>query len=162
MGVVLHELAHIIDIGPDEPDPPAELIAAGRRLLAADSNGSEPPSNGPGAAIPWRWHESGFIRTALHLAYRAAARGLDLSPTDVFAASDYDLSPTRRYAAALGDEPDRLAGLDFATIKSTPLPTALVDLWKADVQAWMSRHVTSDESSIALAACERRFLIPQA
>jgi hypothetical protein len=139
MGIVLHELAHILSIGPDEADPPVELIAAGRSLLVAELNGIKGPTNGPGAAIPWRWHEWSFIRTVLHLAHRAALLGIKLMPADVFDASDYGLSSTWRYLAALGDEPGRLVDRDFAMISMIPPPSVFVELWEADVCAWMSR-----------------------
>lgn len=163
MGVVLHELAHIIDAGPPgdgEPDP--DLIQFGRLTLAADLIGIEPPTNGPGAAIPWRGHEWRFIRLALHLAHRAAGLGAHVSPTDVFDARDYELSPTHRYVLALGDEPERLAGRPITTISQGAPPTAFVALWEADLRAWMSQHEITDELSMTLAACGRRIPIPTA
>jgi hypothetical protein len=139
MGVVLHELAHNLSIGPDDGDPPAGLILVGRFLLAAELSGLGVPTNGPGAAVPWRWHEWSFIRTVLHLRYRAESLGIKLSSTDVFSASDYGLSTTWRYLAGLGDEAARLANLDFATISMMTPPDVFVDLWEADVCTWMSR-----------------------
>lgn len=152
MGVVLHELAHLVNIGPDEADPPAELIAAGRDLLAAELSGIKGPTNGPGAAVAWRWHEWSFIRTALHLTHRAALLGIELMPPDVFDASDYGLSSTWRYLATLGDEPARLADYDFAALNVIPPPDGFAELWEADVQSWLSRFVTADERSDGLAA----------
>ncbi|MBW7905303.1 MAG: hypothetical protein LC135_05315 [Phycisphaerae bacterium] len=157
-GIVLHELAHVLDAGPGDADPPAELVAFGRAILTADE--SVAPTNGPGAAVPWRWHEWRFIRTALHLAHRAAACGVALWPSGVFDASDYGLSPTRAYMRALGDEPDRFAGRDFATIFATPVPPAFAGLWRADMRRWLSQSEPTDELSQALATGERRILIP--
>lgn len=163
MGVVLHELAHIVDAGPPgdgEPDP--DLIQFGRLTLAADLTGTEAPTNGPGAAMPWRGHEWPFIRIALHLAQRAAPLGVDVPATDVFDARDYELSPTYRYVAALGDELARLAGSSITDISQVPPPAAFVALWEADVRAWTSQHAITDEISMALAACGRRISIPTA
>jgi len=162
MGVVLHELAHILSIEPDDVDPPAGLILAGRSLLVAELSGLGVPTNGPGAAVPWRWHEWSFIRAVLHLAYRAALLGVKLKPTNVCNASDYGLSSTWRYLAALGDELGRLADNDFATISVISPPDGFVELWEADVHSWLSRHPTLDGLSNALAACEHRILIPEA
>ncbi len=139
MGVVLHELAHILNLGPDDSNPPAGLILAGRRLLAIELSGLGVPTNGPGAAVPWRWHEWGFIRTVLHLRYRAELLGVKLSPTDVFIASDYELSSTWRYLSALGDEPARLTDHDFARISAISPPSVFVEQWEADAYASMSR-----------------------
>jgi len=162
MGVVLHELAHIIDGGPrdDEFEPDPGLIQFARLSLAADLTGTEAPTNGPGATAPWRGHEWPFIRIAMHLAQRAAELGADVSARDVFDARDYELSPTHRYVAAVGDERERLAGRCITTINNSSPPAALVALWQADVSAWKSRHVTTDESSMTLAACERRIFNP--
>lgn len=163
MGVVLHELAHIAHAGPrDEAEPDPDLIEFGRLTLAADLTGTESPTNGPGATIPWRGHEWPFIHFALHLAHRAAGLGADVSATDVFDARDYELSPTSRYLAALGDEPTRMACWPITTIGQVPPPAEFVDVWQGDVRAWNSQHEITDELSMALAACGRRIPIPTA
>lgn len=160
-GVVLHELAHIVVAGPrDDSEPDPALIQFGRLTLAVDLTGTEAPTNGPGAAIPWRGHEWPFIRIALRLAHRAAGLGADVSATDVFEARDYELSPTHRYVAALGDEPTRLASSPITTISQVPPPAAFVALWQADVRDWMSRHEITEELSMTLAACGRRNFTP--
>jgi hypothetical protein len=161
MSLVLHELAHIVVAGrrEDETEPDPNLIQFGRLTLAADLTGTEPPTNGPGAAVPWRGHEWPFIRIALHLAHRAAGLGLDVAARDVFDARDYELSPTNRYVAALGDEPARLAGRPVTTISQLLPPAAFVALWQADVRAWASQHDITDELSMTLAACGRRNFI---
>lgn len=162
LGTVLHELAHILDAdltsGP-EPDP-ALVVFAGL-ALAAEMNGTNPPTNGPAAAIPWRWHEWRFIRTALHLAHRASVLGTGVLPTCVFDAADYGLSPTWSYVTALAGEPQRMAECDFATILATPPPADFAALWRADFLRWLSQTPMTDEVSMALAAGERRIFIPK-
>jgi len=164
MGLVLHELAHIIDFGtrPDEAEPDPGLIQFARLSLAADLTGVEAPTNGPGATVPWRGHEWRFIRIALHVARRAAAMGFAVTAGDVFDARDYELSPTHRYVAALGDELALLTSQPITTIDDLPPPAAFVALWEADVRAWKlrQRHEITDESSMTFAVCERRFHIP--
>lgn len=164
MGVVLHEFAHIIDAGArdDETEPDPDLIQFGRLTLATDLTGVVLPTNGPGAGVPWRGHEWPFIRIALHLAHRAAALGVDVTARDVFDARDYELSPTERYVAALGDEPQRLVGRPIATISQVSPPAAFVALWEANVRAWMSQRKIADELSMTLASCGRRISIPTA
>jgi hypothetical protein len=156
MGLVLHELAHIVVAGPrDEAEPDPDLIEFGRLTLAADLTGTEAPTNSPGATVPWRGHEWPFIRTALHLAHRAAGLGADVTARDVFDARDYELSPTCRYVAALGDELTRLIGRPISTISQVKPAAAFVELWQADVHAWKSQHDITDEVWMTLAACER-------
>lgn len=152
MGVVLHELAHIIDAGPrDDAEPDRVLVEFGRLILAADLTGAAPPTNGPGADMPWRGHEASFVRIALHLAHRAHAAGVDIRPDDVFDAGDYGLSVTRQYHTALGDEPERLAGVDFATIVDAAPPAAFTDLWRADVERWHAANPPGTDVHQALA-----------
>lgn len=153
MGIVLHELAHIIDAGPrEDAEPDRDLVEFGRLILAADLTGAAPPTNGPGADVPWRGHEAPFIRIAMHLAYRAQATGVDVRPDDVFAAADYGLSATRHYHAALGDEPERLADVDYATIVDAAPPAAFAALWRADVERWHAANPpdTDVHQSLAL------------
>lgn len=161
-GVALHETAHVLTAEPGEGEPSAEYLEAGRAMLTADADGTDKPTNGPGAAVPWRGHEWAFIRAAMHLAHRAAALGVDLTPRDVFDAEPHGLAPTCRYMAALGDEPDRLAGCDFATIALTPPPVAFAELWLADVRGWLERPDARDEMVRMLARCAHRITIPQA
>lgn len=163
LGTVLHELAHVLDLGPSRgPEPSANFIRFAALALEAELHGVTEPTNGPRSDVPWHRHEAAFIRTAVHLAYRARAQGVHMPPEDVFDATEYGLSPTRRYAAALGDEPARLAGCDFATIRATPPPVAFAELWQADVQRWKSQATPTDELSKTLAACERRNNTPGA
>ena len=163
LGVVLHELAHVIDMD-FVPKQEAEdwWVRAGRRLFSQPPAPDSRPTNGPGAPVPWRMHEWPFIRIALHLAERASAAGADVSPHDVIDLGDYGLSSTFQYAPALGDEPARMAGCDFATIRRTTPPTAFADLWNADVGRWFARVETTNELPTTLAACGRRFSIPTA
>ncbi len=166
LAVALHELAHILDIGigdanPDM-DPPAGLVALGRRILAAEASGELPPTNGDSAAIPWRWHEWRFIRIAIHLAHRATLAGIDLSPRDIFDAGEHGLSATWEYAAALGDEPLRMASLDFAAIRSVRVPPAFAAVWRRDMLRWLLPATSREQLSQTLAACGRRIFIPTA
>jgi hypothetical protein len=156
-GFVLHELAHITDAGlRDDAEPDADLIQFGRLLLAADLVGKESPTNGPGAVIPWGGHEWLFIRVALHLAHRAWHAGVDPVSTDVFDALHYGLSHTARYAQALGAEPERLVGADFATIVATEPPAAFTALWQADIARWNDTHSTNTDVHQPLAVSEHR------
>jgi hypothetical protein len=162
LGIVLHELAHVLDAdltsGP-EPDP--DLVVFARLAFEAELKGTIEPTNGPGTAIPWRRHEWRFIRIALHWAHRATRVGVPLTPLDVFDAAEYGLSPTWEYAAALGDEPERMASLDFAAIRSAAVPAAFAGVWRRDLLRWLLPARSREQLSEALAACGRRIHIPK-
>jgi hypothetical protein len=163
LAIALHELAHTLDVGMDDAnpaaDPPAGLVALGRCILAAEAAGELPPTNGDGAAIPWRGHEWRFIRIAIHLAHRATRAGVDVSPLNVFDAAAHGLSDTWEYVAALGDEPQRMASLDFAAIRAAPAPAAFVAVWRRDLLRWLLPAQSRDQLSQTLAACGRRIFI---
>lgn len=160
-GIVLHELAHILDLDLVARQEPEDWwVRAGRRLFTEPAAPDSRPTNGPGALVPWRMHEWPFIRIAMHLAERAADAGV--LPLNVIDLGEYGLSSTFQYARALGDEPERLAGCDFATIRRTTPPAAFAELWNADVDRWGAQVETTNELPMTLAACGRRFSIPTA
>jgi len=153
-GVALHELSHILDAGPAGGlEPPADLVGFARAVVEAQLAGVTAPTNGPSATIPWRRHELGFIRVALHLAHRARASGVWLQSTDVFDATAYELLPTRRYAAALGDEPARLAGCPLADVRATPPPAPFIALWRRDMRR-LNRMTTRLRRASVNLCCE--------
>jgi hypothetical protein len=97
-----------------------------------------------------------FIYIAPHLAHRARHAGIDLLPIGVFHAAHYGLSATARYAHALGAEPERLVGADFAMIVATEPAAAFTARWQADIAPWNDAHSTNKDSHQTLAADERR------
>ncbi len=131
---VLHEAAHAIAEGwhyTDEVRP--EIIYQLARLAAEDVISGkivETP-----ATQPYRHHELPFIRTALHLAYRAELVGIQCGMFVVDFAH-YGLSHAWRYWAAIGDEPERSVDLPLKETLRRPPPVALAELWAADVAYW--------------------------
>ena len=103
-----------------------------------------------------------YIRTALHLAHRAAVLGVAVASLDVFDATAYGLSPIQHYADALGDEPARLADSTIHTLEQTPPPSAFADVWLADVRVWMNRPDAQDEIATMLARRAHRISVPHA
>ncbi|MCG3127429.1 MAG: hypothetical protein CHACPFDD_02289 [Phycisphaerae bacterium] len=163
LSIVLHELAHVIDmefVPKREPDD--WWVRAGRRLFSEPAAPDNRPTNGPGAPVPWRMHEWPFIRIAMHLAERASAAGISVSPRDVIDLGEYGLSSTFQYALALGDEPARMAGCDFEAIRRATPPTAFTELWWADVERWVSQAEMTNEIPMTLAACMRQVSSPRA
>ncbi len=137
--VVFHELAHILtrnrlwsDAEHSEPTTlAAEAVAIGQQVA-----GPEPSIS---ILIPFYGHGACFIRSAMHLCYRAKAAGILVSPADVCDSLGYGLSRTNAYVTALGSEPRRLASERFLDILATPYPTAFWRLWTTDVAQWLSR-----------------------
>ena len=72
----------------------------------------------------------------IHLAHRAAAAGIGVTPADVFDAADYSLSPISAYAEALGDEPARMIDRPFYEIRAAIPPAAFTDLWQSNLAKW--------------------------
>ena len=78
-----------------------------------------------------------WVRTLCHLRRRVERLGFELAGEDL---TRYGLSPLAEYAAALGDEPARLAGESFAAIRTTPIPTPFLKLYAADVARRSDSH----------------------
>jgi len=131
--VVLHELAHILelsfpyltslDLQPAEWKEEAQLMAESL-VQQVNSNGARPSHDG---------HGKEFIRIALHLYHRTVALGHDIAASQICAGRTYGLSRATEYLAALGDEPERMAQASFREILSAPYPEAFSRLWAADV-----------------------------
>lgn len=140
-GVVLHELAHVLD-----DDYPRLALDAGEqaarglefRLALVDRGISEERMDAVRNSIRlprWFGHGQRFIRLAMHLAVRALAAGIDVAATDVIETMDYGLSSTAAYVAALGREPERIAGWPIARIKATAAPAFFQELFESDTRA---------------------------
>lgn len=137
--IVLHELAHMLDrpalyyvrkdagsgqmhIGDPTDECPDRLHFDS--LVLIESSKQPPRSDLP----PYHGHGLSFIRTVIHLAYRATLVGFDTAPAGIFSGTRHGLSLTREYQDALGDEPSRLLDLTFRDIASTKPPAAFADL----------------------------------
>lgn len=134
---VVHELAHCLPAGLPIPDlaPTTEgrdLQAARFAMFAADAN--------PPAETPWEGHGIDFIRRCIHLINRAWSAGFDVAGGYLCADALYGLSPVIRYAQALGDEPERMAGRTFAEIEATDPSADFLTLFNRDVAAWHARQ----------------------
>ncbi len=134
-GVMIHELSHVLDSPAAVKLTPNELREARRRFRLAVARRT-PVS---GAPVPWLWHETAFLRGCLHLVYRARAAGFDVFPEDVFDSEYYGLSNTYRYSRALGDEPERLAGLPIREALAMPMPRHFTALFERDNAAYFER-----------------------
>lgn len=139
--IVLHELSHCLPKRPaiHEPEPTPELLQANFRAyqkMAVTMRDATRP--------PWHGHGLSFIRTAIHVCFRAVWHRrhplLDLESMTV-AGGTYGLSPARYYKQALGDEPASMLGSTFADILSTPPPETFTMLFQDDTARWQKGNV---------------------
>jgi hypothetical protein len=132
-GIVLHELAHILlRPAPFKPRPDAEPAKiAFESLVVGHAVATEPPADAQ--VEPFAGHEADFIRVALHLRHRADLAGTLVPMFYYCAGTFYGLSHPNRYREALGDEPDRMAGLSIREILATPCPETFWHQWTIDV-----------------------------
>jgi hypothetical protein len=140
-GVALHELAHILERPApyrDRQGADPARIQFEALCLGASVAHEQMPATQLAVTPPYEGHGHRFIRAALHLRYRAEVAGM-LVPMFFFCAGTYyGLSHPNRYREALGDEPDRLAGLSIREILATPYPKAFWRLWTTDLARWHS------------------------
>lgn len=135
LGVVLHELAHILDRDTlyaerTHVDP---LRLKFESLVIADA--SKRPK--PKVEVPTYFgHGESFIRIALHVRHRAFHNHVDVAPSQLCAGRRYGLSHAQRYVEALGDEPERFADRTFREIRSVKPPPEFLSVWADDVAAY--------------------------
>jgi hypothetical protein len=131
--VVLHELGHVFALGGDyEPlgaagqgairsHGYAGLVADIDRRIEADRDlDRQRPYHSP----------TTWLRAVIHLHYRAANLGVAVVPEPI---ERWGCSAFQDYVRALGDEPERFAGLPVAEILQRPLPEAYRRLLLADI-----------------------------
>lgn len=147
LGIVLHELAHILErpkLYRDRPDADSDRTKF-ESLVVADA--IKRPA--PRASVPaYFGHGASFIRTVLHLRHRATKHHAHVVPSQLCAGRHYGLSNAERYVDALGDEPDRLANDTFRSILNATPPPEFSRLWADDFIAYHKRHPLPRRSSI--------------
>ncbi|QDU87192.1 hypothetical protein Pla175_05490 [Pirellulimonas nuda] len=147
-GLLLHELAHLLPVDGPESVAAAEAIEAG----TYDDAGGSFDATGDDwlrAAVawegtfdlpPWDGHGILWIRRVLHLHHRAKLAGCVVDIEDLRVAGlDYQLAAPQVYAAALGDEPDRMANWTFAKVESVTPPTGYIDAFERDANNYFQR-----------------------
>jgi hypothetical protein len=132
LATVLHELSHIVE----RPTHHAEWHADADpmrikfdALTVAYATHEPQPVDVPA----YDGHDHVFIRTCLHLAYRAEQAGVEICPNVICAGRSYGLYPATSYQRALGDEPAQLRHLKFQEILAIEPPAAFTALWQHDV-----------------------------
>ncbi len=131
--LVLHELGHVFALGGRyEPLGTAgqgairsngysRLVADIDRRIEADPNlDRQRPYHSP----------ANWLRLVIHLQHRAAALGVAVAPEPT---ERWHCSPFPDYVRALGDEPERFAGLPVAEILQRPLPAEYRRLVLSDI-----------------------------
>jgi hypothetical protein len=137
VGVVLHELAHML-VRPrlffDRTGEDPARIEFEANMMNEIVLMDDPPD-----MAPYEGHGDRFIRAVLHLQHRAEAAGVPIGAGAIFNGSWYGLSHASRYQEALGDEPCRMADRLFKDILAAKPPAAFDSLWRDDILAWL-RH----------------------
>lgn len=124
--VLLHELAHVADVG-FSYQPEAEICEASMNLTRASyTNGVATPV-GP-VAFDER-HSSRFIRGCLHLWHRFVAADYWTPPEWLYEGELYGAPEAITASRALADEPTRLAQLPVDLIITLPAPAAFDELF---------------------------------
>jgi hypothetical protein len=141
LATALHELAHVLERGMTFEDQsemcPDRLIFDGL-VVARAMNELVPATQ---ARQRFLQHDDRFLRTILHLCHRAERAGVIVAPGLVCPNRQYGLSHANAYRAALGDEPERMAGSTIHDLLRSPAPGAFACLW-ADDLAHLSREET--------------------
>jgi len=142
-----HELAHVIDHEDMRAVPPMMLPHAGAILRATLT---APVDKRPPVAVPWRDHGFRWLRASLHLAERIERMtGVTIPLSRVAHLEGYGLSGIYSYAAALGNEPEECLDLPLTDVLATAAPAGFIDLWRADVAAYV-RRLPSDQKETFL------------
>ena len=122
--VAVHEAAHVL-VDAMTSGSCARFHGGELRRLAIAKPTKEP--------IPWLTHHGRFIRVMLHIAHRAKSGGMLVDLPIAFCGKNYGLSHIKKYAAALGDEPQKKDWQTVAEVVATPMPEKFKKLWTADV-----------------------------
>ncbi len=131
IGVLLHELAHLLPAKPHVVDTIGEASPADREIQRVAIAAIDTDIG----AAPWLGHGPDWIRRVLCLHYRAERLGLEIPLDELHAAGRrYGLSMVGEYADALGYWPQTMARWTFNAIDAEPLPPAFARLWNRDVR----------------------------
>ncbi|MFN3297555.1 hypothetical protein [Caldimonas sp.] len=147
LAIAIHELAHVLERDQpfrDRSDLTSEAIQ--QQALANGRQVASEPSQAQ-RDQPWIYHNARFSRVAIHLRHRAGLLGVPVSAALLCAGPAYGLSPASEYVKALGDEPARLLGDSFRTIRQSQVPDPFFRLWTADVAAWLDQHPVPKEAA---------------
>lgn len=138
--VLCHELAHVVCHGvaareQDKIDREVDRLAA---CVAIHNTARVQETGQRGDLPPWLGHDPKWLRTALHLCYRAwliagVAPAIDL----LFDADALALPAPRRFARALGDEPRRLVNRPVEAINETNPPRRFTALHVEAAARWI-------------------------
>jgi len=144
IGIVLHELAHILDrpalYDANDCDDPARLQFDARVLTDVSQRAAR-------SDLPLYFgHGPSFIRAVIHLAYRATLAGFEIKPAGIFASHRLGLSLIGEYEDALGDEPHRQRDSEFRALLATEPPYEFTQQWAADMHRYQVRFPKPQES----------------
>jgi hypothetical protein len=146
--LIVHEVCHAISDGwifsraRERDDFAAEGLAALRELVkdASQDNWFENPDTGGATGREVLAHDDRWLRCCCHLAYR-----LNVEAFCVIGRRP-ELSDPELYLAALGDEPERMAGAPLQTILDSEPPEDFLLLWMCDLQQFNRRRLAAKKA----------------
>lgn len=128
--IMLHELAHAVDMGHDATEPD-QVCAASLKLMHMNWSKNrdvvvEPVDENLGYAP---LHGPRFVRACCHLWHRSMALGCCCNPEYIYQGSLYNVPEARVILNALGDELTRFEQLWVETILILPAPKQFDELF---------------------------------
>jgi hypothetical protein len=130
--LLLHELAHLLPaeepLIDERPAPPDEYAASHTALRFTRTTFSESKR----VSKPWLGHGIDFIRTLVHLIYRAGELGHFIRLPYTFHHELYGLSDIWQYQLQLGCEPLALSHRTFSEIENIDEPEPFMQLFRKD------------------------------
>jgi hypothetical protein len=144
--VALHELAHVATIPADvEPETAARREYA-ETLHAYVAATFDFPQSTP----PWFGHDFTFVRSALHLRFRALQIGAFCSAGNMIDSQFYGLSPVYFYWQALMGEMKCRQSLPIFELAHVRPSNSVLALWRSDVKRWRDsqEHLTERVAAI--------------
>ncbi len=136
LGVLIHELGHLVDIG--------HVPAATRGTAAIVRSIAEAPSGRRQDLLPWKHHESRWIRAVLHLHCRLELLlGMSIPLSRVAMLDRYLLSSIYGYHRALDGEPEVRLDQPLQEILDSDPPASFLELWRDDMGRY-ARSLSAD------------------
>jgi hypothetical protein len=154
LGIAVHELAHVAEVGIDTSDSPLPLPA---EVLIAQCRATYEAEARPRADR----HTPTFLRIAAHACHRLGLSGHRLHPDAIH----YGLDGTPKVSDAvfaLADELERLADIPLHELRSHKPPEDYRGIWLFRLNKWRNEQPEQDTEADAIvaAACREPFLDP--
>ncbi len=126
--VLIHELAHVADVGFSDSPFVFETTLQAEATLWAETRDNPPVID---RAVGYDTvHGPQFVRACCHLWHRSRALGCFYSPTEIYNGKIYNVPEAWPAMDALGDEPQRLEELPIELFLNLPAPERFNNLFE--------------------------------